>query len=158
MHDLNTRKYTDKDQLKDLISSEISAIDDILSVGDKLMIGSESTASIIQTYSQTTNDELNAKEKRLKKEIAKKLAIIERCNRDFSDVRDTLPEKLEKKNLHIVEDYTMAVLSICLIFAILVFVYYTVRTSTDTMTGLLKGGGIGLLFGLFSCIVIYQIA
>jgi hypothetical protein len=157
MHDLNTTIYTDPNQLKDLISSEMNAIDDILLVGNN-MSGSQSTASIIQTYSQTTNDELKVKKERLKKEIAKKLAIIERSNRDFSDVRDTLPEKLEKKNLHIVEDYTMAVLSICLIFAILVFVYYTVQTSTDTMTGLLKGAGIGLLFGLFSCIVIYQIA
>jgi hypothetical protein len=157
MHELNTTNLTDKNQLKNLITLEISAINDILEVGSNLN-SSDSTVSIIKTYSQTTNDELNTKEERLKKEIAKKLAIIERCNRDFSDVRDTLPEKLEKKNLHIVEDYTMAVLSICLIFVILVFVYYTVQTSTDTMTGLLKGAGIGLLFGLFSCIVIYQIA
>ena len=50
--------------------------------------------------------------------INKKEAIIERSNRDFTDIKDTLPETQPKKVLHFIEDYTLAFVTIAYLFMI----------------------------------------
>jgi hypothetical protein len=149
---------TEPNTLNYMIESEMNNINESLSVGDTVMSNNPSNASIITTYTDENRAELIKKKEKLNREIDQKTAVIERSERDFSDVHETLPEQHEKKRLHLVEDYTMAVLATSLVFLILVFIYYNVKTSTDMMTGLLKGVGISALFSLFICILIYQLA
>jgi hypothetical protein len=70
------------------------------------------------------NDDLSLQVQSLTKEIDKNQAIIDRSNRDFIDVKRTLPEKEPKKILHFIEDYTMALLSISYLFMVIIGIYY----------------------------------
>ena len=73
--------------------------------------------------------ELKTKKETLLKEVDKNESIIERSNRDFSDVKDTIKEPQSKKVLRFVEDYTMAFVVIAYLFMIISIIYVYTASS-----------------------------
>ena len=59
---------------------------------------------------------MKSKKEKLVKEVEKNEAIIERSDRDFSDVNDTIPQPYPKRVLNFAEDYTLAALVIAYLF------------------------------------------
>ena len=103
------------------------------------------------------NDDLTLQVNSLKKELEKKQAIVDRSNRDFVDVKRTLPEKQPKKLLHFIEDYTMALLSISYLFMIIIGIYYysTVNGTFDTSKFFQSVGYSGLISILVGMVLYY---
>ena len=100
-------------------------------VGDSLILGDSLFGNFgsgdITNQVKARNSELQIKKDKLVNQIDKSESIIERSNRDFSDVKDTLPEKQSKKVLNFIEDYTLAILATSYIFMIVVAMYvYTI--------------------------------
>lgn len=109
-------------QLKSDIDSLRTNVMDSLSLGDTMFgqFGHNEVSSQIKSR----NDDLKKQVDTLVKEIDNSQAIIDRSNRDFIDVKRTLPEKESKKILHFIEDYTMALLAMSYLFMILIGIYY----------------------------------
>jgi len=78
------------------------------------------------------NEELRKKKETIMNDIDKKEAVIERSNRDFSDIKDTLPEKQPKKYINVIEDYTLAFVVISYLFMILSVIYVYALKSYDS--------------------------
>lgn len=102
-------------------------------VGDSLVMGDAvfgkfGVADITQQV-KLRNEELKKKKENLRSIIDKNEAIIERSARDFSDVKNTLPEQQEKKVLNFIEDYTLAFLVIAYLFMIIAIIYVYTITS-----------------------------
>ena len=109
-------------QLESDIDSLRSNVQDSLSLGDT-MFGQYGHSDISKQL-KSRNDDLQMQVDSLAKEIDKNQAIIDRSNRDFVDVKRTLPEKQPKKLLHFIEDYTMALLAMTYLFMVLIGIYY----------------------------------
>jgi chaperonin cofactor prefoldin len=95
---------------------------DSLSLGDTIF--GQYGHNEVTAQLKKRNDDLTLQVERLTKELDKNQAIVERSNRDFVDVKRTLPEKQPKKLLHFIEDYTMALLAITYLFMIIIGIYY----------------------------------
>jgi hypothetical protein len=102
-------------------------------------------------------DQLEKRKKELIKDVEMKEAIINRSNRDFSDVKDTLPERLPKKTLNVIEDYTMAILAMSYLFMVIAAVYLYTITSTEPMSAMLRGIGYATVVSLFAWMGLYYI-
>lgn len=85
------------------------------------------------------NEELSLKKEQLSKDITKKEALVERSNRDFEDVKDTIAETQTKRVLHFIEDYTIVILLFSYLFMILSGIYVYVILSDKPLRGLLEG-------------------
>ena len=112
-------------------------------VGDSLLMGDAIYGQFgvddITKQVKARNEELKAKKEKLGTVIDKNEAIIERSNRDFTDIKDTLPETQPKKVLHFIEDYTLAFLTISYLFMIVAAIYVYTLTSEFKVTALLQG-------------------
>jgi hypothetical protein len=108
--------------LKEDIASLQANVRDSLAVGES-MFGSYGHSDITKQI-RDRNDDLKNKKEDLIQDINRKESIIERANRDFTDVKRTLPEKQPKKILHFIEDYTLAVLSMSYLFMLCIGIYY----------------------------------
>lgn len=97
------------------------------SVGDSLSLGDSMYGKFghndISKQVKARNIELKEKKEILITDVNKKEATIERSNRDFSDIKDTLPETHPKKVLNFIEDYTLAILAISYLFMIMTAIY-----------------------------------
>lgn len=132
-----------------------ASITDALLMGDQV-VGQQGNRDVIK-QSKDRNLELQADKEALEKDIRKKEAIINRSNRDFSDVKDSLPMTLPKKTLHVIEDYTMAVLSIAYIFLILSFIWWYTSSSSDVMSGLIRSVLMSGLGSMIFILVLYYL-
>jgi hypothetical protein len=122
--------------LQQEIKDAQSAIDNSLANGD-LLFGTNPHNEIIQQLIERNKD-LKAKKQSLIQQIKEKEAIIDRSNRDFQDVKKTVPEPQPKKVLRFVEDYTMAVLVISYLFMIVSSIYLYVYQSEYKLLGLVQ--------------------
>lgn len=109
-------------QLKSDIDSLRANVMDSLSLGDTMF--GQYGHSEISAQLKKRNEDLTLQVDSLTKELDKNQAIIDRSNRDFIDVKRTLPEKQPKKILHFIEDYTMALLAMSYLFMALIGIYY----------------------------------
>lgn len=83
---------------------------------------------------------------------------MDRSNRDFIDVKRTLPEKQPKKLLHFIEDYTMALLAISYLFMIIVGIYYySMVNGTFDMSKCAQSIGYSGLISIIMGMVLYYI-
>jgi hypothetical protein len=139
--------------LKSDIDSLSSMVADSLSVGDSMF--GKLGHSDISGQTNERNTELKMKKEKLLKKIDKNEAIIERSNRDFTDVKAQLPEKQPNKVLHFIEDYTLAILSISYIFMVLSYIYLHTIQSEVKITGFLKASGWSIVATVFSLILLY---
>jgi hypothetical protein len=112
-------------------------------VGDSLTMGDAIYGQFgvddITKQVKARNDELKAKKEKLSDNINKNEAIIERSNRDFTDIKDTLPETQPKKVLHFIEDYTLAFVTIAYLFMIVAAIYVYTLTSEFKGIAILQG-------------------
>ena len=72
-------------------------------------------------------------------DVKRKEAIINRTNRDFSDVKDSLPERLPKRTLQNVEDKTLAVVIVSYLFMSMAFVWWYASQAPVFLSGLVQG-------------------
>jgi hypothetical protein len=144
--------------LKEDIDSLRANVGDSLSVGES-MFGSYGHSDITKQI-RDRNHDLKKKKEDLIQDINKKESIIERANRDFTDVKRTLPEKQPKKILHFIEDYTMALLAISYLFMLCIGIYYfsTITSgefnTSDFFKALMNGAILSIVVG----VVIYYIS
>jgi hypothetical protein len=113
-----------------------AAVGDSLIMGDSIF-GKFGVADITHQV-KARNEELKTKKENLRQDIDKKEAIIERSNRDFTDVKDSLPEKQPKRVLHFIEDYTVAFVIIAYLFMVLAGIYLYTINSTLKIIGFIK--------------------
>jgi hypothetical protein len=130
-------------------------------VGDSLLMGDSMFGNFghinITNQIRERNNELKRKKDELMKGIDKKEAIIERTNRDFSDVKDSLPEKQSNKVLHFIEDYTLAFLSISYLFMIIGFIYFYTISSTSYMSGFFQSFVGSIIITVFVVFILYYL-
>ena len=113
-----------------------ASITDALLMGDQI-VGQQGNRDVVK-QSKERNKELTETKNELEADIRKKDAIINRTNRDFTDVKDTLPQTQEKKALNVIEDYTMALLAITYLFMIIAYIAWYTSTSTEKVSGLIQ--------------------
>jgi hypothetical protein len=128
-------------------------------VGDSLLMGDSIYGQFgiadVTKQVKARNEELKTKKEKLRDEIDKKEAIIERSNRDFTDVKETLPETQPKKVLHFIEDYTLAFLTIAYLFMIVALIYIYTITSDNKVTAALQGIVSSIFLTIFFYIILY---
>jgi len=133
-----------------------STIHNSLTVGDKIF-GQMGHADLTQDVTERNND-LQSKKDTLLHDIDKKEAIINRSNRDFSDVNDTLPETQSNKKLNFIEDYTLAILSMAYVFMLVTAVYFYVSTTTATIAiALLQSIMVSVFVTLIAFMLLYYL-
>jgi hypothetical protein len=142
-------------QLKQDITALQANITDSLHMGDA-MFGSYGYADITKQVT-ARNDELKSKKQALLTDIKKKEAIVERSNRDFTDLKDSLPDPQPTRLLHVLEDYTLAVLFVSYLFALLAGLYVYVSLAESKGIALLKGIAGSTIFTAFAFMVTFYL-
>lgn len=145
----NTNLASNSFKLEQDITNLRGMVGDLLTSGDSIF-GQAGHAEVVNQVKQR-NDDLKKTKDSLLKEVEKNEAIIEKSNRDFSDVKDLLPEKQPRKFLNFIEDYTMAILAMSYLFMILAAIYMYTITSEFKLVGFGKAfvGSIFLTMFLF---------
>jgi hypothetical protein len=151
-HDASNRRMpTDPD-----IVRLQSTITNLLTIGDNMY---NPVSGSVTSDVRMRNNELSEKKTKIENEIKEQEAIINRSNRDFTDVRNELPEKIPNKSLHFIEDYTLVILCISYFFMIVVALHIYVMYSTEPWT---KSLSLGLFYSflltLISGMILYYIA
>ena len=138
------------------ISRLQATITNLLTIGDNMY--SPTSGSVTKDV-RSRNRELSEKKAKIENEIKEQEAIINRSNRDFTDVRNELPEKIPNKSLHFIEDYTLVILCISYFFMIIVALHIYVMYSTEQWTSSLPWGLFySFLLTLISGMILYYIA
>lgn len=141
----------------DIVMLRAQIMDSIL-LGDHLQ--SNTQKDTVNSKLKTDIEELEKKKKTLEMSIRKKQNIIERSDRDFSDVKDLLPETPQKQFLHFIEDYTLAFLTMSYLFMTLAIIYiYTTKPYSLTpgfhLPSLAKGIFGSILITIFMYVLLY---
>ena len=119
----NTNFAANTFKLQKDIESLTSSVADSMTMGDS-MFGQFGYQDIAKQVIDR-NKELKGKRERMMKEVDKSEAIIERSNRDFSDVRILFQSHSQKKFLRFVEDYTLFFLTVSYLFMIISIIIFT---------------------------------
>jgi chromosome segregation ATPase len=133
-----------------------SQVEDGLMMGDS-MFGRFAHAEVAHEVKNRT-EELQKKKNELEQELKEKEAIIQRANRDFSDVKDALPETLERQRVQFVEDYTLLFLTLSYVFMVISAVIFYVTVSEQKIAALAKGLGYSVVATLMAGLLLYFIA
>lgn len=144
-------------KIQQSVQSLRSSIVDSLHVGDTVF-GQMGHADLTRDVSER-NKELQSRKDELMHDIDKKESIINRSNRDFADVKDSMPETQPKKILTFIEDYTLAILSTAYVFLLVSCVYFYISTTSDTVGILLvKSLGGSVFVTLIAFMLLYYAA
>jgi hypothetical protein len=133
-----------------------SQVEDGLMMGDS-MFGRFAHVEVAREV-KTRTEELQKKKEALEQEIREKEALIQRANRDFSDVKDALPETLERQRIRFVEDYTLLFLSLAYVFMVISAIVFYVVLSEEKTKALGKAVGYAILGTMIAGIVLNMIA
>ena len=153
------QKQTDIQRKNDLLSdiqNTRSQIEDGLTMGDA-MFGRFAHVEVAREVTNRT-EELQKKKDGLEQELREKEAMIQRTNRDFSDVKDALPETLEQQRVKFIEDYTIMFLVLSYVFMILSGIIFYVTISEQKTMAFAKALGYALFATMLSGILLYLIA
>jgi hypothetical protein len=153
--DRNKTLMENTQYLESDIASLRAIVIDSLAVGDS-MFGNYGHSDVSKQV-QDRNADLKAKKDELMNDINKKEAIIERSNRDFTDVKKNLPEVQPKTVLHFIEDYTLAILSVSYLFMICVIVYGYTITGLPYSTRFVQAFITSIFFTMFMFMLLYYI-
>lgn len=121
------------------------------------MFGQYAHVDVAREVSSRTK-ELQKKKEELEEDIRQKEAIIQRTDRDFTDVKDTLPETLEEERTRFIEDYTLLFLSLAYVFMVVSAIVYFVVLSPTPWRTLGKSLGYSLLGTFLAGVLLYVIA
>lgn len=142
-------------KLQQDITSLSGSVMDSLTMGDT-MFGQFGYNDIAKQV-KVRNEELKNKKDILITTVEKNEAIIERSNRDFSDVKDTIPEPMPKKTLHFIEDWTLAILSIAYLFMIIAIIYVYTSISDKKLVAFFQSLIGSLILTLFLFMVLFYL-
>ena len=143
-------------QLKSDIDSLRANVRDSLSLGDTIF--GQFGHNEVSAQLQQRNSDLKMQVEHLTKELDKNQAIVDRSNRDFIDVKRTLPEKQPQKILHFIEDYTMALLAISYLFMALIGIYsYSIMDGTFNISKCVQAVGYSGLISIIVGMILYYI-
>jgi len=145
-----------KTELRSDIQTIYNQIEDGLTMGDS-MFGQYAHVDVAREVSSRTK-ELQKKKEELEEDIRQKEAIIQRTDRDFTDVKDTLPETLEEERNRFIEDYTLLFLSLAYVFMVVSAIVYFVALSPTPWPTLGKSLGYSLLGTFLAGVLLYVIA
>jgi len=126
---------------------------DSLVMGDSIF-GKAGMGEISKQVRERHQELVNKKEN-LKKEIDKNEAIIERSNRDFTDVKERIPDPQPKRILNVLEDYTIALLVISYLFMIMAGIYVYTLMSPLKFVAFFKGIIGSIILTLFLFMALY---
>jgi len=112
-----------------------AVVQDSLLMGDAIY-GNTSHKLIVEQVKER-NRELKEKKDALVKDIQRKEAVVEMSDRDFIEVKDTIPENFNMKRLNFVEDYTIAITMIGYLFMAIAIIY--VYTMSKQQGHIVKG-------------------
>ena len=104
---------------------------------------------------QKAKEEKDKKE--LEQELGKQHQLIQTSNRDFSDVKDTLPETQPEKFLYFIEDYTLAILSMSYLILVIAVIAFRTYLSSDTWKTFLESLVGASIFTIFACMLLYYL-
>ncbi len=152
----NTNFAENTVRLQQDISSLSATTMDSLMMGDT-MFGQFGYNDIAKQV-QARNEELKTKRVQLLKDVEGNEAIIERSNRDFEDVRDTVPEPQTKRFVRFIEDYTLAILAISYLFMIIAVIYVYTATSELKLTGFFKAFIGSILLSMFLFMMLFYLS
>lgn len=125
------------EQLKDDIKQILGKANDALMVGDSAFLVKDNEKGIVKDVKERI-DALETEKKELEKEIDKQHQLIQTSNRDFSDVKDTLPETQPERFLYFIEDYTLSILAMAYLIMVVAAISFHTYLSSDTWTALLE--------------------
>ena len=133
------------DQLKDDIKQILGEVNDALMVGDSAFLVMDNEKGIVKDVKDRI-DTLETEKKDLEKEIEKQHQLIQTSNRDFSDVKDTLPETQPERFLYFIEDYTLSILAMAYLIMVVAASSFHTYLSLDTWAAILESlVGFGIL-------------
>jgi len=144
-----------RDELISDIETIRSQIENALHMGDA-MFGQYAHVEVAKEVT-ARKEELKKKKETLEEEIRQKEAIIQRTNRDFTDVKDAIPES-EEPHVRFIEDYTLLFLSLAYVFMVLSAVVYHVALSPTPWQTLGRSLGYSVLGTVFAGILLYVVA
>jgi hypothetical protein len=133
------------EKLKDDIKQILGKANDALMVGDSAFLVKDNEKGIVKDVKDRI-DALEAEKKELEKEIDKQHQLIQTSNRDFSDVKDTLPETQPERFLYFIEDYTLSILAMAYLIMVVAASSFHTYLSLDTWAAILESlVGFGIL-------------
>lgn len=153
--DRNTNLINNTFKLQTDIENLSGIVTDSLTMGDSMF--GQFGHKDITTHIKERNIELKTKKYTIVKEIEKSEATIERSNRDFSDVNDTINKPQTKKILHFIEDYTLAILSISYIFMIISVIYMHTLNSSTKILGFIQSLTGSIFLSIFLFMILYYL-
>jgi heptaprenylglyceryl phosphate synthase len=133
------------EQLKDDIKQILGKANDALMVGDSAFLVKDNEKGIVKDVKERI-DALETEKKELEKEIDHQHQLIQTSNRDFSDVKDTIPETQPERFLYFIEDYTLSILAMAYLIMVVAASSFHTYLSLDTWAAILESlVGFGVL-------------
>lgn len=126
---------------------------DLLTSGDSIFGTMPDQTILDQTIMR--NKELKTKKDNITKTIESNESKIERADRDFIDTKEALPQSFTQKTVHVLDDYTLVVLSIAYVFFLLTMMYLYMYTNQYSTSSIFQGIMIvffGIILGLIIAI------
>jgi Fe2+ transport system protein B len=124
---------------------------DLLTSGDSIF-GTMPDQSMLDQVKQR-NTELKAKKDKLTSTIESNDSKIERADRDFIDTKEAQPQTFTEKTVHVLDDYTLVVLSVAYVFFLLTMMYMYMYINQYTPTSIFQGILI-VFFGIVFALII----
>jgi len=132
-----------------------ATITDLITIGNSMY---DPTTGSMTAEVASRNKELQEKKTQIQEQIKQQEAIINRSNRDFTDVRDQLPETLPKKTLNFIEDYTLIIVCISYLFMVVVALQtYVMYSPENFLTAIGKGVSYSLILTLIFGALLYYL-
>lgn len=144
------------DQLKDGIKQILGKANNALMMGDTVFTVQGNEKGIIKDVKNRI-DGLEKEKDELEQEIGKQHQHIQTSNRDFSDVKDTLPETQPDKFLYFIEDYTLAILSMSYLILVIAVISFRTYLSSDAWTTFLESFVGASIFTIFAFMLLYYL-
>ena len=144
------------DQLKDDIKQILGKANNALIMGDTVFTVQGNEKGIVKDVKERI-DVLEKEKIELEQEISKQHQRIQTSNRDFSDVKDTLPDTQPEKFLYFIEDYTLAILSMSYLILVIAFISFRTYLSSDIWTTFLESLVGCSIFTIFAFMLLYYL-
>ena len=129
-----------------------SQITNALTLGDNIV--HQSGGKQISSYVTGHITDLESKKKEIYNDIIEKERTVHTSNRDFSDSH---PVKEQKTALHVIEDYTVAILFLSYLFMRVMAMYWYVLQSSSMIKGIAEAIIGGFFFSIFFFMVLYYV-
>ena len=144
------------EQLKDDIKDILGKANDALMMGDTVFTVQGNENGIIKDLKDRI-EVLEKEKKDLEQEIDKQHQLVQTSNRDFSDVKDTIPETQPERFLYFIEDYTLGILALA--YLIMLFASISLRTflSSDKAKTFLESLVGSIIFTIFAFMLLYYL-